>query len=146
MNENEFEHVMGKAHQDYIEGMARAQNISLEEATRKADKQVQSILKDGYHTENHLFYGVEFKGEFAGLAWIEIKDEGRSAWGYNIYVEEKFRRQGIAKKVFQELGAKLKSDGVQQMSFHVYADNPNALALYEQFGFKTTNIVMRKTL
>lgn len=149
MQESEFNYVMENPHEHYIEGMAKAQGITYDEAKKIADKQVKEILKDGFHTKDHLFYGVDYIDEFAGFAWLHMRqdDKGtKSAWGYNIYVEPKFRRQGIAKKVFDELMMKLKEDGVDQVSFHVYADNLSAIALYEQYGFETTNIVMRKKL
>lgn len=127
MQESEFNYVMENPHEHYIESMAKAQGITYDEAKKI----------------------VDYNDEFVGFAWLHMRqdDKGtKSAWGYNIYVEPKFRRQVIAKRVFDELMVKLKEDGVDQVSFHVYADNLSAIALYEQYGFETTNIVMRKKL
>jgi ribosomal protein S18 acetylase RimI-like enzyme len=148
MNESEFNYIMSDPHDGYIEGMARSQNISYEDAKKKADEEIKKILPDGFYTKNHEFYSVDFNNEFAGFAWVEVKSQNNKkvAWGYNIYVEEKFRRQGIAKEIFKILEEKLKNDGVKQINFHVYADNEKAIALYNQFGFETTNIVMRKII
>ena len=87
-------------------------------------------------------------GEYAGFAWVHIKEEGSktSAWGYDIQVKEIYRRNGVAKQIFRELEVELKKLNVSEVSFHVYADNFRAIPLYEQFGFKTTNIVMRKEI
>jgi len=47
-------------------------------------------------------------------------------------------------EIFKVLQPILKDMGVKQVSFHVFANNKNAIALYEQSGFKVSNIVMKK--
>ena len=137
---------MGQPH--YIEGKAKSLGISYEQAREKALKEYQAILPEGIHTKNHKFFTAKFDGKLAGYAWVEIREEESkiSAWGYDIHVKDEYRRQGIAKEIFKELEGKLKEIGVEEVRFHVYADNFRAIPLYEQFGFETTNIVMRKKL
>lgn len=137
---------MGKTH--YIEGKAKALNISLEKAKELAQKEYETILPQGMETENHMFYTALVDDKFAGYAWVNIREENhkKSAWGYDIHVDEAYRRQGVAKQIFIKLEAELKSIGVEEVKFHVYADNFRAIPLYEQFGYETTNIVMRKEL
>lgn len=148
MLEEEFDESikMGKPH--YIEGKVKAQGISLEEAKKQAQEEYQKILPDGFRTNNHHFFVAHLDNEPAGYAWFEIRIQGdkKSAWGYDIHVKDEFRRQGIAKNIFNELENELKTLGVTEVRFHVYADNFRAIPLYEQFGFETTNIVMRKEL
>ncbi len=147
MNEVEFEFSKGKPHETYIQGMVRAQKIPLEKAKEIAKKQIQEILPEGFHTPNHFFYSVILDEKLIGYAWFQAREESiKTAWGYDIYIEEEYRRQGFAKKVFEQLSIELKEAGFSQMSFHVYADNKPAISLYEKFGFETTNIVMRKEL
>lgn len=148
MLESEFETSIHLGQDHYIEGKAKAMNIPLEEAREKALQEYNQILPEGFRTKNHKFYTALVDGEYAGFAWVHIKEEETkiSAWGYDIQVKESFRRNGVAKKIFRELESELKKLNVKEVSFHVYADNFRAIPLYEQFGFKTTNIVMRKEI
>lgn len=148
MHNDEFGKSMEMGRKHYIEGKAKALAISLDQAKELADKEYQTILPNGLETENHKFYTALVDDDFAGYAWVHIREENnkKSAWGYDIHVDETYRRQGVAKKIFQELEAKLKELGVSEVKFHVYADNFRAIPLYEQFGYVTTNIVMRKSL
>jgi ribosomal protein S18 acetylase RimI-like enzyme len=146
MKDEEFWIVVDNPDDGYAEGMAKAQGISLEEAKKSAKNQIANLLPDGINTKDHFFYSAESKDQFVGYTWVNIKPDTKNAWGYNIFVLEEFRRSGVAKEIFNCLQVKLKEKGVKQVSFHVYADNTNAISLYEQNGFEVSNIVMKKEL
>jgi len=148
MKRAEFTYVMSQPHTHYAEGMARAEALSAEEAQRIADAQIAAILTDGFDTEGHHFYSVDADGDFAGFAWFQIKEEkgAKMALGYNIHIRPEFRRRGLAKCIFEYLTPRLKEMGVKYIAFHVYADNHHAIALYEQFDFRMTNVIMRREL
>ena len=56
---------------------------------------------------------------------------------FRMYVSEKFRGQGIAKKLIEELLNKAKKiNDIEQINLTVIANNENAKTLYEKFGFK----------
>ncbi len=146
MKDTEFDIVINNPDDGYAQGIADTDGISLERAIEKAQKQLSELLPDGIKSKDHYFYSAYQENQFVGYAWVNIKKETMNAWGYNIYVERKFRRSGIAKEIFKTLQIELKSMGVKQISFHVFANNKNAIALYEQSGFEVSNIVMKKEL
>ena len=64
----------------------------------------------------------------------------------NLYVEEKYRRKGIAKKLIEELIKWFKEKNVDVMTVHVYSSNLKAIVLYKKFGFKEYTINMNRKL
>jgi len=146
MKESEFNIVINNPDDGYAQGIADTDGISLELATDKANEQLASLLPDGIKSKDHYFYSAYQNKIFVGYAWFNIKTDTNNAWGYNIYVKKEFRRKGIAKEIFNVLQPILKKMGVKQVSFHVFANNKNAIDLYEQSGFKVSNIVMKKEL
>lgn len=59
-----------------------------------------------------------------------------------LYVIEKYRRQGIAKKLV-DYALKLIKDS-EFININVMADNKNAINLYKSFGFKEFRITLQK--
>jgi len=148
MRRDEFPYVMDKPHIDYTEALAAAEGISYDDAKEMADAQVGGILTDGFDTAGQHFFTIESQGAFAGFAWIQIKEDKhkKTAWGFNIYIGEAFRRQGLAKKTLEYLTPVLRGMGVTDIAFQVYAHNHKAIALYRQFGLETTNLIMKRKL
>jgi ribosomal protein S18 acetylase RimI-like enzyme len=64
----------------------------------------------------------------------------------NLYVEEKYRKKGIAKKLIDELIKWFKEKNVDVMTLHVYPHNSRAIALYKKFGFNKYSLNMSRKL
>ena len=64
----------------------------------------------------------------------------------NLYVEEKYRRKGVAKNLIEELIRWFKGKNVDVMTVHVYLLNSKAIALYKKFGFKEYSLNMNRRL
>ena len=52
-----------------------------------------------------------------------------------LYVEEKYRRTGIAKKLFNEFRKFALKNGACNIELKVLSNNENALSLYKELGF-----------
>ena len=64
----------------------------------------------------------------------------------DICVDEKYRKQGIGRKLV-EFSCKLAKDrGLSRIELNVYNDNLNAVDFYKKFGFKTQKRVMELNL
>ncbi len=61
-------------------------------------------------------------------------------WGF--YVEPNYRRSGVASRLL-DASLNAMQDGVEQVLLTVVADNRPAIALYEQFGFRTYGLEQR---
>lgn len=64
---------------------------------------------------------------------------------YELFVFEKYRRQGIAKQLVKAGLEQLKQEGYAEVRLSVFAGNP-AIKLYESLGFKTRTITMSISL
>lgn len=86
--------------------------------------------------ENALYLVAESGGaekRIVGMCGVlDILGEGDIS---NVAVEEDFRRQGIAKKLLQELLIQGESRGIDAFTLEVRATNKEAICLYEKFGF-----------
>ena len=69
---------------------------------------------------------------YAG-AWISFNE----AQVMNVAVDEKFRRQGIGKKLFSRLIEEIKLCGANAITLEVRPSNLSAIKLYESFGLKS---------
>lgn len=84
------------------------------------------------------FIVAEYKGATIGYANY---GPFRKASGYNktveltIHISEKFRGQGIGKKLMKELIRRAESHGVRNMITAVDAENTTSIILHERFGF-----------
>lgn len=95
------------------------------------------------------------------LAFIDNKVVGRIEYheygcymdGYQmayvsyIYVLKPYRKQGIARKLFEEAQSRMKSDGIDEY-FLIQADNKEAANFYKQFTNVRLNrpVILRKSL
>jgi GNAT superfamily N-acetyltransferase len=61
---------------------------------------------------------------------------GRRAWILNVFVEPRWRRRGIARRLVQEIVSHCRSEGFASVSLHASADGRQ---LYESLGFCPTN-------
>lgn len=91
--------------------------------------------------ENALYLVAESSGagkQIVGMCGVlDILGEGDIS---NVAVEEGFRRQGIAKKLLQELLIQGESRGINAFTLEVRATNKEAIGLYEKFGFVSEGV------
>ena len=58
----------------------------------------------------------------------------------NVVVAEKFRNQGIARKMLRELILRGEENGVESFTLEVRVSNEAAIHIYEKFGFRSEGI------
>ena len=63
-----------------------------------------------------------------------------------IYVDEKYRSQGVGKKLLEEIILMAKSRSIKRITFNTESDNLAIRKLTEKIGFKLTRIVYEKEL
>jgi len=64
----------------------------------------------------------------------------------NLYVEEEYRRRGIAQSLIEELIRWFKEKKADVMTLHIYPLNLNTMALYKKLGFKEYSLNMSRRL
>jgi ribosomal-protein-alanine N-acetyltransferase len=91
-------------------------------------------------TQNlHRLFMIEVAGEAAGFAlWTPEKEDPKAAVIVTVHVVEKFRRQGLAKRVLERTVEDARTNGYPVMTLGVDKNNP-AKKLYEAMGFTFTH-------
>jgi L-amino acid N-acyltransferase YncA/predicted O-methyltransferase YrrM len=114
-------------------------------ATRMATAQLEPVaLDEGYNwLKEHVpdrfpFWVLEIEGEIAG--WLSFKPflrrcAYRGTAEVSLYVDERFRRRGVAKKLLQEALARAPQLGIDALVGLIFADNDVSLRLFERLGF-----------
>jgi len=92
------------------------------------------------HTpDRHPCWVVEIDGQVAG--WLSVKSflprcAYRGTVELSVYVDEKFRRRGIARRLLEEAIARAPSLEINAMVGLIFAHNEPSLKLFEQLGFQ----------
>ncbi len=64
----------------------------------------------------------------------------------NMYVEEKYRRHGIGKKLVNEMMQVAKEKGVKRVKVEAAFQNENAIKFYKSCGFEEFDIILQSRL
>ena len=122
-------------------------------ATRIATAQLDPVtleerrdwLKE-HSPDRHPFWVMEVDGEVAG--WLSFKSflprcAYRGTTELSVYVDKKFQRLGVARKLLEEAIARAPSLGIDAMVGLIFAHNEPSLRLFEQLGFKRWGLLPR---
>jgi phosphinothricin acetyltransferase len=105
-------------------------------------------IKD--HTpDKHPFWVAEIDGEVA--AWLTIKPFiPRCAYSgtveLSVYVDQRFRRRGLARLLLEEAIVRADSLGITAMVGLIFAHNEASLKLFAQVGFEKWGLLPRVAL
>jgi ribosomal protein S18 acetylase RimI-like enzyme len=84
---------------------------------------------------NHLWFLVELAGVRIGFVWFEMIPQKNSAFGWDIYLEPRYRAKGVGKWVMQSCAQELIERGVGSAKICVFEHNEIARKLYTSLGF-----------
>jgi RimJ/RimL family protein N-acetyltransferase len=148
MNELEFQSFLAESIQSYASDKIRSGNWSEDEAERRSIEEHKKLLYRGLDTPNHFLYTIEFNHKPVGRIWLnsDPKIAGGAGFIYDLYIEEEFRRQGLATRALHLLEEKASCLGLSRLSLHVFGFNEPAIALYKKLGYKVTNLNMSKDI
>lgn len=116
--------------------------------TEITDKWIENFLTIYKRTQNRELVNTMLKSINQKVITAEIiKDGGAVACGYSviednwvgffdIYVDEKFRGQGLGRSIMSGLIAKSIENGAKKSYIQVVADNVPAVTLYKSLGYK----------
>lgn len=115
-------------------------------ATRIATAQIDPVaIEDGrdwlrqHPPDQYPFWVAEIDGQVGG--WLSFKSflprcAYRGTAELSVYVDEKFRRRGIARKLLEEAIRRAPALGVTAMVGLIFGHNEASLALFERLGFR----------
>src|SRR5213080_683146 len=115
-------------------------------ATRLATAQLDPVtleerrdwLKE-HSPDRHPFWVLETDGRIAG--WLSLKPFAprcayRGTAEISVYVDEKFRRRGVARRLLEEAIARSPSLEINAIVGLIFGHNEPSLKLFEQLGFQ----------
>lgn len=116
------------------------------EKRKKQEDDAQETLT-GWQDDAHQLFILMEKQEVCGFLHIEHRSK-TVVWIEDIYVGEKFRRQGIATQAIYEAEAILKQDSeIQAICMDVIPRNQAALHLYHSLGYDSLSLLtLRKEM
>lgn len=99
--------------------------------------------------DRHPFWVAETEGEVA--AWLTIKPFiERCAYAgtveLSVYVDQKFRRRGVARSLLSEAITRADSLGITAMVGLIFAHNEPSVRLFSQLGFARWGLLPRVAL
>ena len=108
------------------------------------------LLPQGIGTPDNFLYTLRDAATDGkvGVLWYACLEQAgrRLAYVYDILVYPEHQRQGHATRAFTLLEQEVRRRGLFGIALHVFGHNPGAKDLYEQLGFKATNISMFKAV
>src|SRR6266446_3327678 len=125
-------------------------------ATRIATAQLEPVTLEERHDwlkehspDRHPFWVMEIDGQIAG--WLTLKSFlPRCAYSgtaeLSVYVDQKFRRRGVARTLLTEVIARAPQLEITAMVGLIFAHNEASLRLFEQLGFDRWGLLPRVAL
>ncbi len=122
-------------------------------ATRMSTAQLEPVTVEGRrqwladHSPNrHPFWVLEIDGQIAG--WLTLKSflprcAYRGTAEVSVYVDQQFRRRGIARKLLEEAIARASALKITALVGLIFAHNEPSVRLFEQLGFARWGLLPR---
>lgn len=150
MIEEAFHAFLAQAVPDYADEHIRSGDWSADDAVERSAAEFHSLLPDGITTPGHYLFTIYDPAlqQGVGMLWFaERGPEGnRTAFVYNLWIDEPFRRRGYATQAFLAMEPYARALGLNAIALHVFGHNQAAQALYAKLGYCVTNVMMKKTL
>jgi L-amino acid N-acyltransferase YncA len=115
-------------------------------ATRMSTAQLEPVTVESrrrwlseHSPDQHPFWVTEIDGQIAG--WLTIKNflprcAYRGTAELSVYVDQKFRRRGVARTLLEEAIARAPALEITAMVGLIFAHNEPSLRLFGQLGFE----------
>jgi RimJ/RimL family protein N-acetyltransferase len=137
---------------EYFEERVEAGNADEAESPERSRDEFVSLLPEGRFTKNNYVYSIADEKDadrVVGIIWYAVDHPDfpkNTLYIYDIRIEEQLRGRGYGRAALLLLEERARALGKRRIALHVFAHNERAHRLYEELGYKPTNIVMAKEL
>ncbi|MGX7139067.1 GNAT family N-acetyltransferase [Enterococcus silesiacus] len=135
---------------DYAKDKIMAGTWNEDEAIQLAAKSFNELLPEGKDTKYEYLYSIkeDLLDKSVGFLWVHLNKTPYDSklFIYDFIIFEEFRNVGYGRQTIACLTENAKGINVSQIDLHVFAHNKGAIHLYEQTGFKATDISMSKQI
>jgi RimJ/RimL family protein N-acetyltransferase len=107
------------------------------------------VLREGLTATGHSYCQIieSENNTLVGETWFVQRDDGGipTIWVDWLWIDPALRRRGYATQVLHELARRAGELGAGNIGLDVYADNPEAAALYAKLGYVplATSLILR---
>lgn len=135
---------------EYAADKVRAGNWPAEGALQRSAEEFKHYLPQGPATKDAFLYTIldPELGQKVGVIWFSLVSEPppRAAFIYDFLIYEPYRRKGYGAQAMLAMEEKVREQGVDTISLHVFGHNLPARRLYEKVGYDITNVIMTKKI
>lgn len=146
----------------------RAEHIDFIKLTKQLDSQLQVIGSEETEDEREKYDSLN---QLDNISWVLIAYDGNTLIGCaaikrlddktvevkRVFVDDKYRGLGIARKLISELETKVKNEGYQELVLETGKNNVVAITMYQNFDYEiidnyppydnmSDSVCMKKTL
>jgi len=146
LSEEEFDDYFNHKVHRYANALQENMLGTQTEALEKAERHMNRFLPQHFNTPNHYIFNLIKEETKIGFLWLYVLNEKKSAYLYDIYIQEQYRGNGLGKDAINVAENWVNQFDIVHFDLHVFGSNKNALRLYEKLGFEITSIYMRKEL
>jgi ribosomal protein S18 acetylase RimI-like enzyme len=148
MTDEQYRGYREHAEDGYARQIAESGTRGWEDAVEKASEDFARLLPEGTATQDQYLYAAYDGPIEVGLVWINLqtRSSGIEGFVYDIEVFADFRRQGYGGAIMTAAESVVRDRGGVAMGLNVFGSNVGARSLYEQLGYETASVQMRKRL
>ncbi|HZK07208.1 MAG TPA: GNAT family N-acetyltransferase [Bacteroidales bacterium] len=120
--------------------------------TDAVEEVYRDFMERSLLSEDRLLLVAEIDGKIVGYAAAEIQARSpifriaKNGYINDVFVEEEFRKLGIAREFLTELKKWFESKGIKHVELSVLADNEVGKKTWAKFGFETYEIKKRVSI
>jgi ribosomal protein S18 acetylase RimI-like enzyme len=113
---------------------------------------VQKYYKEALSNSDSVILVAKFEGEFAGFIKADTEiiphwfKHNKTFWIDDIYINEKFRRKGIARKLIDHVEAAARKRGIKRIQARIYKFNKSMQNLLISLGYDFPHMTANKVL
>jgi len=136
--------------EDYAQDLARNYRQPIDEARANSANQINRLLEQGVATPSHHLFNLVVSDEptqpRVGYLWVEVDEQKKRCFIYDIYLEATYRGRGYGTQTLQLLETKMREQNIAYIGLHVFAHNTAARELYSKLGYQVAGVNMQKWL
>lgn len=148
IRDDEYAAWYGQVTDEYAADIATHGMTPPDEARRKADRDMASVLPQGLATPGQAILVLEADGERVGRLWVGERtiDGRRALFVWDVHVEPGHRGRGFGRRAMELAEEEARSRGLARIELNVFGGNTVARTLYRSLGYEERAVAMARDL
>ena len=147
MTDNEYATYCAASVPLLAEAESKAFGLDAAEARIRAAAAFERLIPNGLLAASaQRIYVIERDSVYVGVIWLELRNDNRDAYVYDLIIWPEYRRLGYGRQVLLIMETLLREWGVGRVILNVFSHNTVARLLYESLGYSSRSHLMMKEL